>query len=211
MRYRLAPWCLGLFVMVPGVVAAAGLIVGQAVDESLCATAASALDVAALAEGRLRFGGHAIQPAPWRPVTLAGEAPASTNCSLFEQAQLDLGGDGRPDLVVRSRFCMRGKPSDSLYVFPAGSDVLTRMTWQNLAPLHETNDKIERTGGRYVMAGVPARFGSASLNDVYALDVIGLQGKAYVAMSAPPFEWFVLARFIGQGTLDDVCVLRRAP
>lgn len=211
MLYRLALWCLGLLVMLPGVVAAAGMVVGQAVDASLCATLASALDAAAFSEGRFRFASDAVRPAPWRPVTLAGDAPISTKCSLFEQAQVDLGGDGRPDLVVRSRFCMRGKPSDSLYVFRAGSEVLTRMTWQNLAPLHETDDKIERTGGRYVMAGVPATFGPAVLNEVYAMDVLSLEGKAYVAMSAPPFEWFVLARFKGQGTLEDVCVLRRLP
>ncbi len=210
MRHRPAPWCLGLLTTLLSTAAAAGMIVGQAVDASLCATLASALDAASLAEGRLRFASDVIQPALWRPVTLAGDAPKSTNCSRFEQAQVDLGGDGHPDLVIRSRFCMRGKPSDSLYVFPAGSDVLTRMTWQNLAPLHETNDKIERTGGRYVMAGVSAKLGPAALNDVYTMEVVSLEGKAYVAMSAPPFEWLVLARFKGQGTLEDVCVLRGA-
>ncbi len=211
MRLRLVLWCLGLLAMLPGVVAAAGMVVGRAVDASLCATLASALDAAALAEGRLRFVGDALQPAVWRPVTLAGDPPKSMNCSLFEQTQVDLGGDGRPDLVVRSRFCMRGKPSDSLYVFPAGSDVLTRMTWQDLAPLHETNEKIERTGGRYAMAGVPATFGPAVLHEIYTMDVLSLEGKAYVAMTAPPYEWFVLTKLKGQGTLDDVCVLRRAP
>ena len=175
----------------------------------MCTRVAAGLEAAQLAQGQLRFLADGVRSVEWAPAALPGDAPKTTICSLFEQTQVDLRRDGIDDLVIRTRFCMKGKPSDSLYVFPADSDVLARASWQDLGPLHETQDKIEHTGGVYVLSKLMGAKQPVELRGVFALDVVRVDEQALVALTAPPFHWVVVGRLRGTGALDDVCYLKR--
>lgn len=196
--------------MAGGALWAASSAVVFSSDDELCARLDQAVDTSALKAGRLTFSGPGVQSVEWQAVTLAGQAPKVQRCSTFEQARADLLDAGRPSLLIRSRFCMRGKPSDSLYVFPGESDVLTRTTWQDLGPLHETLDKFERTGGVYPLTHLSAAQGRAELRELFVVEVVGVGTRAYVALSAPPFEWIVVGRYSGRGAIQDICYLHRA-
>ena len=67
----------------------------------------------------------------WEPVKLKGQGPPTRRCSSFDKTRMDLDNDGQEDLVVKATFCMKGAPSDSLYVFPADSTVLEQASWQD--------------------------------------------------------------------------------
>ena len=41
------------------------------------------------------------------PVKLNGQGPKAKHCSSLNQAMFDLDNDGKPDLVVKSKFCSR--------------------------------------------------------------------------------------------------------
>ncbi len=202
--------CLGFLIVGSSGVWASASVIIMAADPALCSRLAAAWERDGLPAGRFRFVGAGVAPADWQPVTLAGVAPIPSACSLFEQVLIDLDGDGRLDRVIRSRFCMKGIPSDSLYLFPTDSEVLTRMTWQDLTPLHDTPDKFERTGGVYPLTQLPAEMGRTELRDVFSVELVTVDRRSYVVVSARPFEWLVVGRFQAGGRLQEKCYLKRA-
>jgi hypothetical protein len=183
-------------------------------DKALCAKVLDLFNASVDGNGLLRYERGAFQAIGWRPLDLRGQPPKVRRCSTLEQAVFDLDNDGTDDLVVRTNFCMKGKPSDSLYVFPSDSDVLQRASWQDLNPLVSTPDKFERTGGTYPLTRFPKReAGSkpAVLNTLFALQPFRFEGHSYVSLTDASTEWVVVARYRGREQFDDLCYLHRAP
>jgi len=125
---------------------------------------------------------------------------------------VDLDNDGAYDLVVRATSCMKGSPSDSLYVFPSDSHVLEQSSWQNLAPLLDTGNKFERTGGSYPLTAIPFSSGpthaEARLSTVFTVHPFLLGEKAYLALTDRIGEWIVVAKYLGGERLEDLCYLK---
>lgn len=180
-----------------------------AFQEEFCRRLAAAVDEKALAQEQLRFSGASVHSVEWQPATLAGNGPPRSRCASFDQGRADVFPGGMPLLAIRSRFCMKGVPSESLYLFPGSSDVLERASWQDLSPLHATLEKFERTGGRYRLAHVPDSMGEVELREQFILDLVVVDERASVALTAPPFAWIVIGRPHGQGTIQEQCYLHR--
>jgi hypothetical protein len=146
----------------------------------------------------------------WELVTLKGQGPPTRRCSSLDKALMDLDNDGHQDLVVKTTFCPKGSPSDSLYVFPADSTALEQASWQDLSPLLATRDKFERTGGTYPFA--TQRIDNAShspiLKTSFSLQPFVLDGVAYVGLTDTRREWMVIAKYRGGDRFEDLCYLR---
>src|SRR5215204_6153772 len=56
------------------------------------------------------------QSVEWKPVPLKGQGPPRSRCASLDKAVIDLNNDGQQDLVVKTSFCLKGAPSDSLYM-----------------------------------------------------------------------------------------------
>lgn len=152
-----------------------------------------------------------LKTVPWTPVDLSGRAPKTRHCSSLEKTLMDANNDGMSDLVVKTTFCMKGAPSDSLYVFPADSPVLDQATWQDLSPLLATPDKFERTGGTYVATSLPGDYRTPPvLSTVFTVSPFRLEGTSYVALTDGRREWMVIARYLGGERFEDQCYLRAA-
>lgn len=202
----------GLWTLLSGGFAwAAGYDLLMSREERLCRQVGEAL--IPLSDGSVGFrpDDERIRPLAWQPVQLGGDAPKTTRCSELQQALVDLNNDGRQDLVIRTRFCMKGKPSDSLYLFPEDSPVLQQATWQDLAPLHATPDKFERTGGTYLLQVGEAGGASAVLRTLFAIESFVMDGRAYVSLTSPPYRYVVIASYQGGDSFRDLCYLRRQP
>jgi hypothetical protein len=148
----------------------------------------------------------------WKPVELKGQGPKTRHCSSLDQALLDLDNDGTKDLVIKTTFCMKGAPSDSLYVFPADSHVLEQLSWQDMAPLLATRDKFERTGGSYQLTGLPmsseSSKGTPALSTVFTVLPFTLENRSYVAMTDSRGTWTVIAKYLRGERFEDQCYLR---
>lgn len=203
--------CAGMVALLGGAAWAGSWEAVFASHEEFCRRLAAAVDTGALSREQLRFDGAAVHSIDWQPATLSGEGPPRSRCASFDQARADVFPGGMPLLAIRSRFCMKGVPSESLYLFPGSSDVLERATWQDLSPLHATLEKFERTGGRYRLAHVPDNAGEVELRERFVMDLVVVDERASVALTAPPFTWIVVGRPHGQGTLQEQCYLRRTP
>ena len=180
-------------------------------DSKLCAKVLEAFREDVDDRWRLRYQHEIFRQITWRPVELKGQGPKMSHCSNFNQAMFDLDNDGRPDLVVKSTFCMKGSPSDSFYMFPAGSAVLEQANWQDLSPLLATPDKFERTGGTYPLTQLSAEETGGilmPLTGVFTVQPFMLDGNAYVSLTDGRAEWIVIAKYRGDERFEDMCYLR---
>ncbi len=182
--------------------AGASVELAMSKDQPLCEKVLELFARAVGWDGRLQYEAGPFREIAWAPVELGGVPPKVRHCSTVEKAVFDLDNNGDQDLVVRTTFCMKGPPSDSLYVFPAESKVLEQTTWQNFAPLLSTKDKFERTGGTYPLAG------PQSLHTVFTVRPFLLDGKAYVSLTDSRAEWIVVATYQKGGRFEDLCHLR---
>jgi hypothetical protein len=161
---------------------------------------------------RLAPDADLLKTVEWKAVELKGQGPKTRHCSSLNQATFDLDNDGQPDLVVKSTFCMKGSPSDSLYVFSADSTVLDHAHWQDLSPLLATPDKFERTGGVYPLTQISEEETGVSrtpLAGVFTVQPFILDGSAYVSLTDSRAEWAVIAQYRGGDRFEDQCYLRR--
>lgn len=146
----------------------------------------------------------------WTPIELPGPGPKTRRCSSLDKALIDVNNDGRDDLVVKTTFCMKGAPSDSFYVFPAASQVLTQVSWQDMSLLVSTRDKFERTGGAYPLTALPIekRAEFSTLSGVFSIQPFRLDGVSYIGLTDARREWMVIAKYHGGEQFEDQCYLR---
>jgi hypothetical protein len=187
----------------PLIVAAASVEIMAAKDSPFCEK------VARLLGERLATSIDLLKTVEWSPVELKGQGPKVRQCSSLEKTLLDVDNDGQQELVVRTTFCMKGAPSDSLYVFPEDSAVLERMTWQDLSPLLATPDKFERTGGTYPLAALSVeKEAPPALTTLFSIQPFILDGATYVGLTDARREWMVIARYLRGDRFEDRCYLR---
>jgi hypothetical protein len=158
--------------------------------------------------GRLRYQHEIFRQISWKPVELRGQGPKTRHCSSLDKALVDLDNDGQQDLVVKTTFCMKGAPSDSLYVFPADNSVLDQASWQDMSPLLATHDKFERTGGTYPLTSLPMENGSPALTTLFTIHPFMLDGMTYVSLADARREWIVVAKYLRGERFEDLCYLR---
>ena len=182
------------------------LVVGR--DSKLCARVLEAFREDADDRGRLRYQHEIFRQITWKPVELRGQGPRTRHCSSLDKAIVDLDNEGQLDLVVKATFCMKGAPSDSLYMFPADNSVLDQASWQDMSPLLATNDKFERTGGTYPLTSLPMENGSPALTTLFAIHPFILDGVAYVSLTDARREWIVVAKYLRGERFEDLCYLR---
>jgi hypothetical protein len=200
------------FMMSAGVVWAAErgyqLVVGR--DSKVCARVQEAFREDVDDRGQLRYQHEIFRKIIWKPVELRGQGPKARHCSSLDKALVDLDNDGQQDLVVKTTFCMKGAPSDSLYVFPVDNSVLDQASWQDMSPLLATNDKFERTGGIYPLTTLPMENDSSALTALFRIHPFVLAGATYVSLADARGEWIVIARYLRGERFQDLCYLRMA-
>lgn len=190
----------------PTLAVAASVQVAAFADKPFCEK------VAGLLGDRFEFEGSLSKTVEWEAIELKGEGPTARRCSTLDRTMIDLNNDGHKDLVVKATFCMKGDPSDSLYVFPSGSSVLEDASWQDLSPLLATQDKFERTGGVYPLTSLHPQEGQRppDLSTTFSVMPFPLNGRTYVGLTDGRKEWMVIAKYRGSERFDDLCYLQAA-
>ena len=161
------------------------------------------------------FGEHLVADADllktveWTPVELKGEGPKTRRCSSLDKTLMDLNNDGQEDVVVKTTFCMKGVPSDSLYVFSTDSAVFEQATWQDMSLLISSQDKFERTGGTYPLTALRMEKITSSpvLVSVFTIQPFRFDGVAYLSLTDARREWMVIAKYRGGERFEDQCYL----
>lgn len=193
-----------LLTMLPALAVAASAELTAFADKPFCEKAA------ALFGEHLNLNAELSRTVQWEPIVLNGQGPPTRRCSSFDKTRMDLDNDGQEDLVVKATFCLKGPPSDSLYVFPADSTVLEQASWQDLSPLLATDNKFERTGGTYPLTALRIDKTSTPpiLTTAFSLQPFLLDGRSYIGLTDTRREWVVIAQYRGGEQFEDLCYLR---
>lgn len=193
-----------LVVLVPAVAIAASVELMAFADKPVCE------QVAKLFGERFVPDLELLKTVEWTPVEVQGEGPKVRRCSSLDKTLMDVNNDGRDDLVVKTTFCMKGMPSDSFYVFPATSQVLNEVSWQDMSLLVTAPDKFERTGGTYPLTALPMeqRADSSTLSGVFSIQPFRLDGVSYIGLTDARREWMAITKYRGGEQFEDQCYLR---
>lgn len=197
-----------LFLIIPTIAAAASLDLLAAKDKPFCERVLELFQKNMGSGSRLNLEAEPFSQIKWDPVSLAGIAPKTRHCSSLDKALVDLDNDGKQDVVIKTTFCVKGAPSDSLYVFPADSPVLDQASWQDMSPLLATNDKFERTGGTYPLASLRMENVPSALTTLFTIQPFILDGVTYVSLTDARREWMVVAKYLRGERFEDQCYLR---
>ena len=194
-------WLLGL---VPAVASAALVEVMAFAEKPVCEKVAKLFGDRFVPERELS------NTVEWTPIELPGQGPKTRRCSSLDKTLMDLNNDGRADLVVKTTFCMKGVPSDSFYVFPASSQVLNEVSWQDMSGLVLTPDKFERTGGTYPLTAIQMEHAGelSPLSGVFSIQPFRLDGVSYIGLTDARREWMVITKYRGGERFEDQCYLR---
>lgn len=192
-----------LGVLIPAVAVAASVELIAVADKPFCEKVAKLFGEQLIPDSQLS------KTVEWTPVELKGEGPKIRRCSSLDKTRMDLNNDGQDDLVIKSAFCMKGVPSDSLYIFPADSPVLEQTSWQDMSLLVSTQDKFERTGGTYPLTALPMEKSSPPpvLTSVFMIQPFRIDGVGYISLTDARREWMVITKYRGGERFEDQCYL----
>ncbi len=163
-------------------------------------------------QGFIRYDQHeAFRQVSWEPVELAGPKPMVKYCSLLQKTIVDLNNDGKRELVVKTSFCLRSQTSDSLYIFPADSNVLEKASWGDMKLLFDTPNKFHRTGDVYSLTELNLASnerGHEAIGGVFIIQPFLWGNVAYISMTDLHQEWIVIAKYLQGEELQDICYFR---
>jgi hypothetical protein len=177
-------------------------------DKELCTSVLKLFNEDMKKHGVIKYDKHEMfTRVAWKSVDIGKEADV---CLSLQHATLDIDNDGREDLVIKKRACLRSQLSDSLYIFPIESDVLIKLKpgpggWE---PLYGNSNKFDRTGEGYNLKDLdPAKNEGlpAAIAGVFTLQPFIWGKTTYVSMTDLYPEWIVIAKYLHEDKFKDIC------
>jgi len=178
-------------------------------DKEVCSAILSLFNADMKQYGEIRYEQHKIF-VEWKPMALPDDAGNADACGVLSTTTLDIDNDGRNDRLIRTSFCFHSILTDSLFIFPADSDIPAKLTWKDLGDVLITvPNKVDidsyelkywpksERGKWPVMVGRPL-----------VLEPFVWQGITYLSMTDRYYGYrIVIAKHKGGETLEDVCYL----
>jgi len=179
-------------------------------DSKLCAEILKLFNADTKKYGEVRYEQHELfAQLKWRSYE-TGEK--TYGCEILRYAIFDINNDETEDLVIKYSACLRSQLSDSLFVFPSDSDVLSRLKpgpdgW---APMFTAPNQFNRPGGFYSLSELdPAQNegNRVAIGGVFKLNPFIWNKTSYVSMTDLFPEWVVIAKYLREDKFQDVCYL----
>lgn len=149
----------------------------------------------------------------WEPVVVKGEKRMDPSCSVLQHAIFDANNDGYDDIVIKLSACFRDRLSDSFYVFPKDSDVLTKLTPESYRALFEAQNKFDGERG-YTLDELPLEQTDGlkqAIAGVFTIHPFVFQQRTYISMTSFRQEWFVINQYLGKDNFKDACYFQYQP
>lgn len=175
-------------------------------DKEVCSAILNLFNTDMKEHGEIRYDQHKIF-AEWKPMALPDDA-SPLHCGSVMKATLDMNNDGTEDMVIKKVFCFHGMDSDGLFIFPAGSDIATKLTWANIRDLlFNVPDKVDFDD--YELKHWPKsktdKFPTI-LGQPLVLEPLVWQGTTYLSMTERYSNyWIAIVKYRGGQVLEDIC------
>ena len=147
----------------------------------------------------------------WEPVD-TGRSQSDSYCSHELKQTFDINIDGTDELVIRTRSCYQSQLTDSLYIFPLGSNIVELLKASTPHVSGTTGDKIAfQTYELKKMPGVKSVAQAPGIYTIVTLEPFKFKGIFYVSMTDLRQEFIVIAKYLHGEELDDVCYFLGKP
>lgn len=126
----------------------------------------------------------------------------------IEHAVFDINNDGKNELVIKIAWHLRGIRDETLYIFPAHSDVLSKLK-PGPGGLHALSDnsvELFSSGNKiYVLKDLPKTPEDAWVGGLFVLYPFSWEGINYISMTDHTPRWIVIAKYKQAEELQDIC------
>lgn len=206
---RIILFCLVFLVATVGVAwagtAAYKLVMSK--DKELCTSMLKLFNEDMKKYGEIRYEEHP-EFVRWESINGTQDRPYAKDCWQVLKSVFDINNDGTNDLVLRDRHCLQDVLNDSLYIFPADSQAAELITNPDAQVLASTKNKINFTGDVYYLRkGPKTKTGqlAAAIGGVLELQPFRKGQAFYISMTDLPQEWIVIAKYLHEEELEDIC------
>ncbi len=152
--------------------------------------------------GRINYGKHEMfTRIHWQEIEMP-ERGSTHGCERYSKATFDMDNDGGADLVIKRSACFRSNPSDSLFVYPAESNVLSIEKGRRV-PLADTQKQFDTRA--YTLSRVSGQSQKPIIGGIFVLEPFIWEKAAYLSITDMHQEWIAIATYGGNGAWKDVC------
>jgi hypothetical protein len=124
----------------------------------------------------------------------------------IEHAFFDINNDGKNELVIYYAGMLSGFPIDNLFIYPADSDVISKLKPRSLSSLFDTPNHLFSSGNQiYVLKDLPKKTEVAWVGGRFVLNPFILEGTSYVSMTDLTPRWVVITKYKQAEELQDIC------
>lgn len=123
-------------------------------------------------------------------------------------AFFDINNDGENELVIRFDAMLRGIDIDNLLIYPAESNVLSKMKpgAGGLRGLFDTQNQLFSSGNQmYYLKDLPKMSEVDWVGGTFVLKPFIREGTSYISMTDQTPRWVVIAQYKQAEELQDIC------
>ena len=151
----------------------------------------------------IRYDQHEMFTRMWKSVDQDEANHPTYGCSQLWRGIFDINNDGKNELVVKWSACLSGNLTDSLYIYPSDSDVLTfNPKSGKLNPLTDTDNEL---GSQvYHLKALPET-SEFWVGGLFVLQPFIWDGTNYISMTDIRPRWIVIAKYKQAAEMQDIC------
>ncbi len=167
-------------------------------DEKVCNAMLAVYNEDMKAGGSIRYDEHEMFNIGWQ---------TDARVPDVMDAVFDINNDGKQELVLRTTQGFHGIHTDTFYIFPESSDILTRIKRGpgGLKPMLETpNWLFSSEHPTYELKDLPSPL-VGSLDVYYVLEPFVFNGTTYISMTDAGPSWIVIAKYLERERMQDIC------
>lgn len=173
-------------------------------DTKLCNAMLALYNEDMKAYKRIRYDQHEMFTNIWEPVDVDEANHPTYGCLQYWRGIFDINNDGKNELVIKQSACLSGILTDSLYIYPDNSDVLSfNPKSGKLNPLKDTDNKLGEHEV-YYLKDLP-KTSEAWIGGHFVLNPFIWEGASYISMTDQMPRWIVIAKYKQAEEMQDIC------
>jgi uncharacterized protein len=123
----------------------------------------------------------------------------------LKHAFFDINNDGDNELVIKDHGMLSGRSVDTLFIYPADSDIFSKLKPGWMPALFDTPNQLFSTNNNtYDLKALP-KTSEFWVGVSFVLEPFTWKGASYISMTDDRPRWIVIAKYRQAAELQDIC------
>lgn len=123
----------------------------------------------------------------------------------LKHAFFDINNDGDNELVIKDHGMLSGRSVDTLFIYPADSDIFSKLKPRWMPELFDTPNQLFSTNNNtYDLKALP-KTSEFWVGVSFVLEPFIWKGTSYISMTDDRPRWIVVAKYKQAAELQDIC------